>query len=216
MRLILLGPPGVGKGTEAAILKKHYQIPHISTGNIFRELFHQETEIGKIAKSYIDKGQLVPDDITDEIVRQRLYKDDVKDGFMFDGYPRNVAQAKAFDKALAELGVKLNAVIDIEADDALILDRIIGRRVCDSCGAVYHTKNKKPKVEGICDQCGGKLIHREDDKPKTVENRLKIYHDQTEPVIGYYEKQGLLIKVDGSATIEHTNKQILKALGERK
>ncbi len=216
MRLILLGPPGVGKGTEAEILKKHYQIPHISTGNIFRELFHQETEIGKIAKSYIDKGQLVPDDITNEIVRQRLYHDDVKDGFMFDGYPRNVGQAEAFDKALDELGVKLTAVIDIEADDDLILNRISGRRVCESCGAVYHTENKKPKVDGICDQCGGKLIHREDDQPETVKNRLKIYHQQTEPVIGYYKEKGLLISVDGSTSIEWTNEQILKALGEQK
>lgn len=216
MRIILLGPPGVGKGTEAEILKKHYQIPHISTGNIFRELFHQETEIGKIAKSYIEKGQLVPDDITNEIVRQRLYHDDVKDGFMFDGYPRNIEQAEALDKTMAELGVKLNAVIDIEADDALILDRISGRRVCDSCGAIYHTTNKKPKVDGVCDRCGGKLIHRDDDKPETVKKRLKIYHDQTEPVIGYYEKKGLIVAVDGSTSIEYTNEQILKALGEQK
>lgn len=216
MRLILLGPPGVGKGTEAEILKKHYQIPHISTGNIFRELFHQETEIGKIARSYIEKGHLVPDDITNEIVRQRLYHDDVKEGFMFDGYPRNVAQAEALDQILKELGQKLTAVVDIEADDALILGRISGRRVCKSCGSVYHTENKKPKVDGICDKCGGPLIHREDDKPETVSKRLKIYHDQTEPVIDYYKKQGLLIVVDGSTSIDYTNQQILKALGEQK
>lgn len=216
MRLILLGPPGVGKGTEAEILKKHYQIPHISTGNIFRELFQQETEIGKIAKSYIDKGQLVPDDITNEIVRQRLYHDDVKDGFMFDGYPRNVEQAEALDKVIAELGVKLTAVINIQADDELILSRISGRRVCESCGAVYHTKNKQPKVAGVCDVCGGKLIHREDDQEETVKNRLKIYKDQTAPVIGYYNKLGLVITVDGSTSIDWTNTQILKALGERK
>jgi len=216
MRLILLGPPGVGKGTEAEILKKHYRIPHISTGNIFRELFHQETEIGKIARSYIEKGHLVPDDITNEIVRERLSQDDVKNGFMFDGYPRNVAQAKALDQTLEALGVKLTAVIDIEANDELILGRISGRRVCESCGAVYHTENKTPKVDGICDVCGGKLIHREDDKPETVQKRLTIYHNQTEPVINYYEKQGLLVKIDGSTSIEHTNKQILKALGEQK
>ncbi len=216
MRLILLGPPGVGKGTEAEILKKHYQIPHISTGNIFRELFHQETEIGKIAKSFIEKGQLVPDDITNEIVRQRLYRDDVKDGFMFDGYPRNVKQAEALDKVLEELGVKLTAVINIQADDELIFQRISGRRVCDSCGAVYHTINKQPKVQGVCDKCGGKLIHREDDQPETVKKRLKIYHNETEPVIGYYKKQALLITADGSKTISSTNDQILKVLGEQK
>ncbi len=216
MRIILMGPPGVGKGTEAAILKKHYQIPHISTGNIFRELFQQESEIGKIAKSYIDQGLLVPDDITNEIVRQRLYRDDVKDGFMFDGYPRNIEQAKALDNALDELDMKLTAVINIQADDELILDRISGRRVCSSCGAVYHTKNNKPKVDGVCDVCGGKLIHREDDKPETVGNRLKIYYEQTEPVIGYYEEKGLLISVDGSTSIEHTNELIVKALGELK
>ena len=216
MRLILLGPPGVGKGTEAEILKEHYQIPHISTGNIFRELFQQETEIGKIAKSFIEKGQLVPDDITNEIVRQRLYRDDVKYGFMFDGYPRNVEQAEALDKVLAELGIKLTAVINIQADDELILSRISGRRVCASCGAVYHTKNKQPKVAGVCDQCGGKLIHRDDDKEETVKNRLKIYHDQTAPVVGYYEEKGLLITVDGSTSIGYTNDQIEEALGELK
>lgn len=216
MRFILLGPPGVGKGTEAEILKKHYQIPHISTGNIFRELFQQETEIGKIAKSFIEKGQLVPDDITNEIVRQRLYHDDVKNGFMFDGYPRNVEQAAALDKVLDELGVKLTAVINIQADDELISSRISGRRVCEKCGAVYHTKNKQPKVAGVCDVCGGKLIHREDDQPETVKDRLAIYHDQTAPVIGYYQKQGLVITVDGSTSISWTNEQILKALGEQK
>lgn len=216
MRFILLGPPGVGKGTEAEILKKHYQIPHISTGNIFRELFQQETEIGKIAKSFIEKGQLVPDDITNEIVRQRLYHDDVKDGFMFDGYPRNVEQAEALDKVMTELGIKLTAVINIQADDELILSRISGRRVCEKCGAVYHTINKQPKVAGVCDVCGGQLIHREDDQTETVKDRLKIYHDQTEPVIDYYNKQNLVITVDGSTSISWTNEQILKALGEQK
>ncbi len=216
MHLILLGPPGVGKGTEAEILKKHYQIPHISTGNIFRELFQQETEIGKIAKSYIEKGQLVPDDITNEIVRQRLYRDDIKNGFMFDGYPRNVAQAEALDKVLIELGMKLTAVINIQADDELVLSRISGRRVCESCGAVYHTKNKRPKVAGVCDICGGKLIHRDDDKEETVKKRLKIYNDQTAPVVGYYKEKGLLVTIDGSRSISDTNDQIEEALGELK
>jgi adenylate kinase len=155
-----MGPPGVGKGTEAELLVKHYDIPHISTGNIFRELYKDKTQVGKIAKEYIDRGELVPDDITNEIVRHRLLMKDCKKGFLFDGYPRNIEQAKAFDALLVEQGWKLDAVINIAAPDHVIVDRIAGRRVCSTCGAVYHITNKKPKVEGICDVDGGKLIQR--------------------------------------------------------
>ncbi|HPG42439.1 MAG TPA: adenylate kinase [Acholeplasmataceae bacterium] len=214
MRIILMGPPGVGKGTEAELLVKHYDIPHISTGNIFRELYKDKTQVGKIAKEYIDRGELVPDDITNEIVRHRLLMKDCKKGFLFDGYPRNIEQAKAFDALLVEQGWKLDAVINIAAPDHVIVDRIAGRRVCSTCGAVYHITNKKPKVEGICDVDGGKLIQRADDMEETVKRRLRIYYNQTEPVIGYYKAKGSIVEIDGTQTIEYTDTTIKKVLGE--
>jgi adenylate kinase len=214
MRIIIMGPPGSGKGTEAALLIKHYNIPHISTGNIFRELYKDRTTVGKIAKEYIDRGELVPDDITNEIVRHRLTHADAKKGFLFDGYPRNIEQAKAFDALLVKLGWKLDAVINIKAPDELIVDRISGRRVCESCGAVYHIHNKKPLIEGICDLDGGTLIQRVDDMEETVQRRLRVYNESTAPVIGYYERTGSIIHIDGTKTIAETDSAIMKALGE--
>ena len=214
MRIILMGPPGVGKGTEAELLVKHYDIPHISTGNIFRELYKDKTQVGKIAKEYIDRGELVPDDITNEIVRHRLLMKDCKKGFLFDGYPRNIEQAKAFDALLVEQGWKLDAVINIAAPDHVIVDRIAGRRVCSTCGAVYHITNKKPKVEGICDVDGGKLIQRADDMEETVKRTLTIHYTQTDPVMAYHKAKGSIVEIDGTQTIEYTDTTIKKVLGE--
>lgn len=216
MRIILMGPPGAGKGTAAESLIKHYQIPHISTGNIFRELYKDKTTVGKIAKEYMNRGELVPDDITNEIVRQRLSQDDVKQGFLFDGYPRNQEQAIALDQMLLQKGWHITAAINFSAPDQVIIDRISGRRVCESCGTVYHIQNKKPKVEGVCDVDGGKLILRADDMEETVKRRLKIYYDLTEPIIGYYEKKGLLITVDGTKSIAETDMTLKKVLGDKK
>jgi adenylate kinase len=209
-----MGPPGVGKGTEAELLIKDLNIPHISTGNIFRELYRDKTTVGKIAKSYIDKGELVPDDITNEIVRNRLSKPDVEKGFLFDGYPRNIEQAEAFDRILDEKGWKLNAVINIQTSDELIINRISGRRVCEDCGSIYHIQNNRPTKEGVCDKCDGKLIQRDDDSQETVLRRLRIYYDQTEPVIGYYKHSGIMINADGSNPIAKNHADIMKALGE--
>jgi adenylate kinase len=214
MRIVLMGPPGSGKGTEAELLVKHYHIPHISTGNIFRELYKDKTAVGKTAKAYIDRGELVPDQITNEIVKHRLMRKDCKQGFLFDGYPRNIEQAKAFDQMLEDLNWKLTAVINIDATDEVIIKRIAGRRVCSTCGAVYHTINKKPQVEGICDVDGGKLIQRADDMEETVRWRLKVYKEQTAPVVGYYREKGTLIEVDGSHGIDDTDRAIQKVLGE--
>lgn len=214
MRIILMGPPGVGKGTEAVLLAEHYHIPHISTGNIFRELYKDNTDVGKIAMGYIDRGELVPNHITNEIVRHRLMEDDAKNGFLFDGYPRNIEQAEAFDRLLEEMGWKLNAVINIAAPDEVIIERIAGRRVCETCGAVYHIHNKKPKKEGICDLDGGKLVQRADDMEETVQRRLRIYCEQTAPVIGYYKSKGSIVEIDGTQSIQYTDSTIKKVLGE--
>lgn len=214
MRMIIMGPPGVGKGTAAALLCKHYGIPHISTGNIFRELDKDQTEVGKKAKGYVDRGELVPDEITNLIVYNRLLQEDAKGGFLLDGFPRNTFQAEALDGYLLESNIKVDAVINLKAPDQLIIERIGGRRVCETCGAVYHIKNLKPKVEGICDKDGGKLIQRIDDMEETIQRRLKVYESQTAPVVGYYEKKGKILHIDGTGTIEEVNTLIMKALGE--
>ncbi len=206
MNLILLGAPGAGKGTQAVRIAEKYNIPHISTGDIFRKNIKEQTPIGVIAKSYIDKGQLVPDEVTVEIVRLRLLEEDAKNGYLLDGFPRNLAQAEALDKITT-----VDTVINIDVELSALSDRLCGRRVCSKCGESYHITMKKDEV---CDKCGAPLIHRADDKPETVNERLAVYTAQTAPLIEYYGKQGKLVSVDGMKKIEEVFAQITEELGK--
>ncbi len=213
MRLIILGAPGAGKGTQAEYLSNRFGIPHISTGDILRENVKNQTELGKKAKEYMDKGLLVPDEIVIEIVKDRLMQDDCKNGFLLDGFPRTIAQAEALEKVLAELGQKIDKVLNIEVPDEKILERMSGRRICKSCSASFHIIYRPPQKEGICDVCGGELYQREDDKEETVRKRLEVYHAQTQPLIEYYKNKGLLVTAVGQEEIADTTKEVLKALG---
>lgn len=208
MNLILLGAPGAGKGTQAEVICSKLSIPAISTGNIIREALAKGTEMGIKAKSYIDAGRLVPDDVVIGIIKERLAKDDCKNGFILDGFPRTIPQAEALDA----MGVVIDRVIDIEVSDEAIVNRLSGRRVCSSCGASYHLEYKKPAVQGVCDSCGGELIQRKDDHPDTVLDRLRVYHEQTEPLKDYYSKAGLLRVVEGQEEVAQTTALTLKAL----
>ena len=208
MRLILLGAPGAGKGTQAEIICKKLNIPTISTGNILREAIRNETELGILAKSYMDGGNLVPDAVVVGIVSERIHAEDCKNGFILDGMPRTLAQAKALD----ELGVEIDVVLSIEVEDSAIEKRMGGRRVCESCGASYHIEHKKPLRDGVCDSCGGKLILRADDVPETVHARLEVYHEQTEPLVEFYEAKGILKRIDGDVGIDGTTRLIFEAL----
>ena len=216
MRIIIMGPPGVGKGTQANKLQEHFNIPHVSTGDIFRALLRTEGEIGKEVKNYLDKGLLVPDELTNRVVETRFENEDVHKGFIFDGYPRNVFQAESFDKFLDKHNWKVDIVINVEADDELIVKRLSGRRVCPTCGRTYHLESNPPKVDGICDLDQTPLIQREDDKPETVLRRLEIYHEETKPVIDYYKKQGLLKSVKGVGTIDEINRKTIEIIGDLK
>lgn len=213
MKIILMGPPGAGKGTQAEKLVEVYQIPHISTGDMFRKAQKDGTELGLKAKSYMDQGQLVPDEVTVGIVKERLAEDDCKDGFLLDGFPRTVQQADALDGILTEMGTTLDRVVNIEVDKAFLVDRLTGRRVCRACGATYHVTNKAPKVEGVCDKCGGELYQRNDDKIETVSNRLDVYVAQTAPLIEYYQSKGIMSSIDGSKSMEEVLADIRSALG---
>jgi len=209
MNIILLGAPGAGKGTQAEIICDKLNIPTISTGAILRQAMKDGTEMGLKAKSYIESGALVPDDVIIGIVKDRLAEDDCKNGFILDGVPRTIAQAEAID----EMGIKIDMALDIEVSDETIIERVSGRRVC-SCGASYHIKYKPSKVEGICDRCGQPLTIRKDDEPETVLGRLNTYHTQTEPLKDYYKAKGLLVEVSGEGTVEETTALVLKAIGE--
>ena len=209
MNLILLGAPGAGKGTQAEIVCDKLGIPAISTGNILREAVKNGTEMGLKAKSFMDSGALVPDDVIIGIIKERLAQPDCSKGFILDGVPRTVAQAEA----LEVMGVTIDKVVDLEVADEVIMRRLSGRRVCSACGAPFHVKSKPPKQEGVCDKCGGKLVQRKDDAPETVKARLEVYHKETEPLKDFYAQRGLLKPVENQPSVEETSRAILHALG---
>jgi adenylate kinase len=214
MNLILLGPPGAGKGTQAVKIVEKYNVPHISTGDIFRANIKNGTELGLKAKAYMDRGELVPDDLVCDIATSRLLEDDCKDGFLLDGFPRTVYQAEKLDAFLAEHGKKVDVVLDIAVEKEELMIRLLGRRVCKACGASFHVKNMPPKVEGVCDNCGGELIQRADDNEETVSNRIEVYNSQTMPLVEYYEKAGNIAHIDGAIGLENVFNSIVSALGE--
>ena len=213
MKIIMLGAPGAGKGTQAKQIADKYSIPHISTGDIFRANLKAGTELGKKAKEYMDQGLLVPDELVVELVADRIIKDDCKNGFVLDGFPRTIPQAKALDEALAKMGEKMDYAIDVDVPDENIINRMGGRRACVSCGATYHIVNIPTKAEGICDKCGSEVVLRDDDKPETVQKRLGVYHEQTQPLIEYYSGQGILKSVDGTRPMEDVFAEIVRILG---
>ena len=214
LNVILLGPPGAGKGTQADKIVEKYNIQHISTGDIFRENIKKGTELGMRAKAYMDKGELVPDELVIEIACDRLLKDDCKAGFLLDGFPRTVHQAEELDKFLSAHGSKIDKVLDIAVEKEELITRITGRRVCKACGASFHVVNIPPKKEGICDKCGGELIQRADDTVETVTNRIEVYEAQTMPLIDYYENAGNIAHIDGATGLETVFQDIVKALGD--
>lgn len=213
MKIIMLGAPGAGKGTKAKQIAQAYDIPHISTGDIFRANIKNGTELGKKAKQYMDQGALVPDELTCDLVMDRIQQDDCKNGFVLDGFPRTIPQAEALDAALGKINEKMDYAIDVDVPDENIVNRMSGRRACLNCGATYHLISIPPKVEGICDRCGSEIVLREDDKPETVQKRLKVYHEQTQPLIDYYKNQGILKSVDGTQPMDEVFKAIVTILG---
>ena len=206
--IVMLGAPGAGKGTQSALIAKEYCIPHISTGDILRRNIKEGTELGKLAKSYIDAGALVPDEVIVGIVKERLAQPDCADGFILDGMPRTIAQGEA----LEQMGVEIDKVLNLTVEDSIIMERMSGRRVCAKCGASYHVKNKPSAKPGVCDRCGGELVTRKDDEPATVLDRLKAYHEQTEPLVAFYRERGKLVEIPDQGSIEATNALILKEL----
>ena len=208
MKLIMFGPPGAGKGTHADILGRRYGIKKISTGDALREVIRSGSELGEQVKDLMDQGKFVPDEIVTEIIRDRVSSPDCANGFILDGFPRNLGQAEA----LVDMGIKVNKALLIDVPDEVLVDRVQGRVMCDKCGASYHLKNNPPAVEGVCDKCGGHLEARSDDRPETVRARLKVYHELTDPVVDFYRNRGVLSEIDGTTSIENTTAEILKIL----
>ena len=213
MKIIMLGAPGAGKGTQAEMICEKYKLPHISTGDIFRANIKNGTELGKEAKQYMDKGLLVPDELTVKILLDRVAKDDCKDGYVLDGFPRTIPQAEVLDKELSKLNDKVDFAINVDVPDENIINRMGGRRACVNCGATYHVQFAPPAKENICDKCGNTLILRDDDKPETVKNRLDVYHKQTQPLIEYYGNKGILKEVDGTVSMNEVFESIVAILG---
>ncbi len=212
MKIVMLGAPGAGKGTQAKMIAEKFGLPHISTGDIFRANIKGGTELGKKAKAYMDAGQLVPDELTVEILLDRVKADDCANGYVLDGFPRTIPQAEVLSETLAKTGEKIDYAIDVDVPDSNIVKRMSGRRSCPKCGASYHIEFIPPKKEGICDNCGSELIMRADDKPETVQNRLSVYHQQTQPLIDFYAKQGALRTVDGTKNMKEVFQEISKIL----
>ncbi|HAH17427.1 MULTISPECIES: adenylate kinase [Eubacterium] len=214
MKIIMLGAPGAGKGTQAKMLADKYQIPHISTGDIFRANIKNGTELGNKAKEFMDKGLLVPDELVVDLVIDRFKEDDCKKGYILDGFPRTIPQAEALDKALSDIGDSVDFAVNVEVPDENIITRMGGRRACVGCGATYHVQFNPTKVEGVCDRCGKELILRDDDKPETVKKRLDVYHEQTQPLIDYYTNKGIIKEVDGTQDMNKVFDDIVDILGE--
>lgn len=212
MKLILLGPPGAGKGTQAESIKEKYNLIHISTGDIFRKNMKENTPLGKKAKEYVDKGQLVPDEITVAMVEDRLKEDDVAEGFLLDGFPRSVSQAEALDELMLEMATQIDKVINIQVDKSILVERAVGRRICRDCGATYHIKFNPPKVAGICDKCGGELYQRADDNEATVAKRIDVYETETMPLVEYYTQKGNIVTLNGDQAIDKVFSEIQAAL----
>ena len=213
MKIIMLGAPGAGKGTQADMICSKYNVPHISTGDIFRANIKNGTELGMTAKGYMDRGELVPDSLVVDLVIDRIHQDDCENGYVLDGFPRTIPQAEALDAALANAGEAVDYAINVDVPDENIVTRMSGRRACVKCGATYHIKYNAPAVEGICDNCGSELIQREDDKPETVLNRLSVYHEQTQPLIDYYDGKGIVKNIDGTQDLEAVFADITAILG---
>lgn len=212
MRLILLGPPGCGKGTQAAVLAEYLKIPTVSTGEMFRAAVHHGAELGQRAAEFMNRGELVPDELTVGILEERISQKDCLQGFLLDGFPRTLGQAEALRGILQDMSIALDAVVDIALDDEVVIGRLCDRRVCADCGKTYHLVASPPKSEGVCDECGGQVIQRSDDRPDTVRNRLEVYRTQTEPLIGYYRRQGLLKDVDGHGGMDEVQSRIREVL----
>lgn len=212
MRLVFLGPPGAGKGTQADMLSEKTGVPHISPGDMFRKAVKEGSELGRKVKEYMDKGQLVPDSVTVNVIRDRMVSPDCKAGFILDGFPRNLRQAEDLADMMSDAGLELDAVVNFEVPLEILIGRSVGRRVCRGCGATYHVEHNRPRVGGVCDVCGGTLVHRDDDREETVRKRLTVYTEQTEPLIEYYRKKGILRNVNGNQAVEDVTADLMIAL----